>query len=230
MRQSLLSCCLVLALAACEETPEPKVAPAPPPPPPEKIDTGPTAMESEIGGLNDEAVEKAFSSLNLEGCVGRGVQKVEQLGGNLKLKIRIDRKGHARWVYLSESTLGDRDTEKCLLDLARAKTWPKPLGGEGMAEKNYEVEPRVKPFRMDEKRLVTPIARARSEAAKCRRGVTGSFSATVYLKPSGAVVAAGLAVPSDKGEAVADCMVEALRKVRFHAGMPKASKLSFAIP
>ena len=72
------------------------------------------------------------------------------------------------------------------------------------------------------------VAQARADAGKCRRGVPGSFFATVHVRPDGRVAAAGVAVPSEKGEDVADCMVEAMRKVRFR-GVPKPAKLSFEI-
>jgi hypothetical protein len=124
--------------------------------------------------------------------------------------------------------LGDRDAEKCVLDLARKRTWPKPLGGEGLAEKEYVIDPRAEPLALDEKGTLVQVAHARAEAGKCRRSVPGSFVATVYLEPDGHVVAAGVAVPNEQGEDVADCVVEAVRKVRFH-GASKPAKLSFEI-
>jgi hypothetical protein len=156
------------------------------------------------------------------------LEQLEGLGGELKLKLRIDRKGSARWAYLSRSTLGDRDAEKCVLDLVKAKSWPKPLGGEGLAEKDFVVDPRTEPVTLDERRSVPQVARARADATKCRNGVKGSFLATVYVREDGKVAAAGVSVPSEKGEDVADCMVEALRKTRFRGG-PKPGKLSFEI-
>jgi hypothetical protein len=226
---SYVSCgALAVAFAGC--------AAAPPPPPvivdaapvPEKVDTGPTSMESEIGGLNEEAMDKAFASLDVNHCIEQHGDKLETLGGELKLKLRIDRRGSARWVYLSQSTLGDRDAEKCVLDLVRAKSWPRPLGGEGLAEKAFVIDPRTEPATLEERRTLVQVAQARTEAGKCRHGVAGSFFATVYLQPDGRVVTAGVAVPSEKGEDVADCVVEALRKVRFR-GAPKLAKLSFEI-
>jgi len=197
-------------------------------PEPEKVDTGPTTMESDIGGLNEEAMDKAFASLDIHSCIEQESDKLDQLGGELKLKMRIDKRGSARWVYLSHSTLGDRDAEKCLLDLVRARSWPRPLGGEGLAEKQFVIDPRAEPPSLDEHSTVVPIAKARAEAGKCKRGVPGSFFATVYVRADGHVVNAGVSVPNEKGEDVADCVVEALRKVRFK-GAAKASKLSFEI-
>jgi hypothetical protein len=220
---------LAFSLAGCASAaPPPKPVVADAAPEQEKVDTGPTSMESEIGGLNEEAMDQAFASLDLRRCVADRMEKLDQLGGELKVRLRIDRRGSTRWVYLSQSTLGDREAEKCVLDMVRAKTWPKPLGGEGVAEKELVIDPRSEPIALDEKRSKVQIAQARAEAGKCRRGVPGSFFATVYLRPDGQVVTAGVAVPSEKGEDVADCMVEAVRKVRFR-GDRRTAKLSFEI-
>jgi len=226
MSRPLLTSCLALALAACASpAPPPRTVLADAPPEPEKVDTGPTSMESEIGGLNEEAMDQAFASLDVDRCME---QRADTVGGKLKLKLRIDRRGGARWAYLSRSTLGDRGAEKCVLDLVRAKSWPRPLGGEGLAEKELSIDPRAEPTALDERRTLAQITRARAEAGKCRRGVPGSFFATVYLEPDGSVTSAGVSVPSEKGEDVADCVVEAVRKVRFQRA-PKPVKLSFEI-
>ncbi len=228
MVRALLIASLALGAAACGAAPPPPPMVKDAPPVEEKVDTGPTSMESEIGGLNEEAMDAAFATLDVTRCVAPRLEQLEALGGELKLKVRIDRKGGTRWAYLSRSTLGDRDAEKCVLDLVKAKSWPKPLGGEGLAEKEFTVDARAEPIALDEKRVMPQIARARADAAKCRNGVQGSFLATVYVHTDGRVVDAGVSVPSEKGEDVADCMVEALRKARFRGG-PKPGKLSFEI-
>ena len=228
MVRAILVAGIALGVAACGAAPPPPPQVKDAPPVEEKVDTGPTSMESDIGGLNEEAMDQAFASLDVNGCVVPRVEQLDQLGGELKLKMRIDRKGSARWVYVSRSTLGDREAEKCVLDLVRAKSWPRPLGGEGLAEKDFVVDPRAEPVALDERRTMAQVAQARVDAGKCRKGIRGSFTATVYVRPDGRVAAAGVAVPNEKSEDVADCMVEAVRKVRFQ-GAPKPSKLSFEI-
>jgi hypothetical protein len=195
----------------------------------EKIDTGPTSMESDVGGLNQEEVDEAFSELGVEECIEQGSARIGELGGEFKLRLRIRKSGETRWVYLSESTLGDRETEKCLLDRAREKSWPKPLGGEGIAEKSFAIDPAATPVAIDAKRLRREIARARVETAKCREGIGGSFFATVYLRSDGGVRTAGIAVPNEKGEGVADCMIEALQKLRFRESRGRSGKVSFEL-
>lgn len=222
---------LVPLLVACGR-PAPKAAPAPiakaasAPAAPASESSG---VEGEIGGLNEEAVEGAFTSLGVPECLMQGSQRLREIGGSFKLKVRIDRKGAARWAYLSQSTLGDRETEKCVLERARAKAWPKPVGGEGIAEKAFEMDPRATPTPLGEKDLGQELDRARAATASCRRASPGTFFATVYLRYSGQVFAAGVSPPNEKGEEAADCVVEALRKAKFHPTGRKAAKVSFEI-
>jgi len=201
-----------------------KAAPAPVAPAAEA-----NGVEDAIGSLNEAAVEATVASLGVRDCLMQGSQRLRELGGAFKIKVRVDRNGAARWAYLSQSTLGDRATEKCVLDLARGKTWPKPVGGEGIAEKAFEMDPRATPTPLGEKDLGKELDRARAATAACRRGVAGTFFATIYLRYSGQVAAAGVAPPNEKGEEAADCVVEALQKAKFHATGRRSTKVSFEI-
>lgn len=223
----------VFALAGCGS--------APPAPPPRAAAQAPAAAEpappppaahADIGGLNEADVERAFGKLSgaIEGCFATGSARVSALGGRFKMKLRIDAAGGLRWAYLAESTLGDRDTEKCLLDAAHAKTWPRPVGGEGLAEKSFEIESPQAPTALDEERFKVAIKLARKETAKCRKaGAWGVFQATTYLRYDGRVLAAGISPPNEKGEAVVDCMAKALKKLRFGSVGRKLGKLSFEL-
>src|SRR4051812_16550103 len=75
-------------------------------PPPEKIDPGASSVQSDIGGLNEEAMEHAFAALEVQRCLTEGNARLSEIGGEFKLRMRINRLGGARWAYLSESTLG----------------------------------------------------------------------------------------------------------------------------
>lgn len=108
-------------------------------------------------------------------------------------------------------------------------SWPRPLGGEGLAEKAFAIDAPTAPVMLEEKRIVADVARARAAASTCRHGVSGSFFATVHVRPDGRVSAAGVAPPSERGEDVADCVVDAIRKLRFRPSAPRAAKVSFEI-
>ena len=198
--------------------------------PTEQIDTGPTSYESEIGGMNEYAVDDMFKALArpIQRCFDEGLSRVEQLGGSFTVSFRVDRKGGTRWAYMSSSTIGDRATESCILDIVRSKTWPKPLSGEGLAKKTVDIEPSSKPHVLDGKRAKSTIVLAKSRTATCRKGVRGAFLATAYLEPDGRVRTAGLAPPDEKAESVVDCVIGELQKLKFSAS-GKLAKVTFEI-
>jgi len=221
------------ALGGCGSDPKP-------PPPVVKAPAAPAAtaeaatagVESEIGGMNEEAMVRAFNALgpSIQACVEAGSGRVKPLGGHVTFALRVMKDGAVRWVYLKESTLGDRATEKCLLDEVKAKQWPKPVGGEGLAEKSFDLDPRAAPLTLDEDRTKKSIALVRKEALKCRKGVRGTFLATAYIRTNGQVLAAGVAPPSAKGEDAADCIADVIRRVKFVSPGNKIAKLSFELP
>lgn len=223
----------LIALAGCGSAPPP---PPPPPPAPVAAPTEPkeasSNVEAEIGGLNEEAMVRAFNGLGpeIQACVEAGSAKVKPLGGHVNFALRIKKDGAVRWVYLKESTLGDADTEKCLLDAVRAKQWPKPVGGEGLAERSFDLDPRATPADIDEEREKRPIAAIRRDAWKCKKGARGAFRATVYIRTNGHVLAAGVAPPSAKAQDAADCLAETIRKIPFVPAGAKTGKLTFDIP
>ncbi|MEO8877629.1 MAG: AgmX/PglI C-terminal domain-containing protein [Polyangiaceae bacterium] len=132
MMRNLISALLLMSAAACGSTPPPKPPPAPEPvaelapAPPQPV------MQQELGSIDDGAVEEAFVKLapELETCHAKGRTQNGMLAGDVTVFLRIDAQGQVRYSYFQSSTLGDRDTEKCILELLAATTWPKPTGGE----------------------------------------------------------------------------------------------------
>src|SRR4029077_18378205 len=65
---------------------------------------------------------------------------------------------------------------------------------------------------------------------KCKAGATTAFRATMYVGPGGKVLSAGVAVSSKDGEDKADCLAEALMKMK---GLPAPgrwpAKVSFGL-
>ncbi|MDI1435059.1 AgmX/PglI C-terminal domain-containing protein [Polyangium sorediatum] len=215
---------------------------AEPPPPPKAAAPVETSAEaprpaaqtqSEIGGLNEEAVERSFGKMqdSIQSCFAKGAAKVSALGGHFKMKLRIDPQGVVKWVYLGETTLGDRDTEKCLLDAARVKSWPLPVGGDGLAEKSFDLDPSQAPKDLDPAKHKTAITLAAKETTKCRkRGTWGAvFGVTTYLRIDGRPIAVGIAPPNEKGEEVVDCMVKIIEKIKFAGTGRKIGKLVFEL-
>lgn len=197
----------------------------------EEVDRGPISVEGEIGGMNEEAVDAAFASLEkpILSCVADGATRIEVLGGAFKVALRVDRAGATRWAYLRESTLGDRETERCVLDLVKRTSWPPPLGGEGLAERSFAVDAGVEPIAWDNHRVSSALKHLRGPVARCNATGKGAFIATAYVKPDGRVGAAGVAPPNELGEEAADCVADAVRHLRFASPGKRSAKVTFEV-
>src|SRR6185503_2364080 len=150
------------------------------------------------------------------------------LGGHFMVSIRVDREGKAKWAYMKQSTLGDRIAETCILGAVRDRTWPKPLSGDGLVEKSFDIDPSVVPASIDERKLKILLGTIQKKTYKCRPGFRGPFLVTVYVTPMGRARGAGVAPPSEKGEPYADCLVREVLKYKFIA-TGKQGKVSFEI-
>ena len=89
-RVSLLVTCLLPLACGGGATPEAKVADDAPAVENER-GSGVSAS-SEIGGLNEDEVDAAFSSSvkGLQSCLDRGARRVEFLGGSVSFFLKID--------------------------------------------------------------------------------------------------------------------------------------------
>lgn len=176
---------------------------------------------SEIGGLNEDAVDATFSSSvnSLERCLKSGAERVEFLGGTVSFYLKIDTTGRVDHAHLEHSTLGDRETERCMLNALRGKTWPKPVGGEhGLARKSFSFDPPndVREPTFWEQRDAEPgLKKVFGEVSRCKDGRHGDFEATLYVGTDGRVLAAGVAPPDEDGDAAVDCLVSVLEAASF---------------
>jgi hypothetical protein len=176
---------------------------------------------SEIGGMNEDAVEETFSSSlgGLERCLSRGAERVEFLSGSVSFFLKINTSGKIASAYLERSTLGDRATEKCMLNSLRSKSWPKPVGGDhGLARKSFDFDPPndVRPPTEWSGSDAEPgLAKIRADVSECKDGHSGAFEATLYVGTEGEVLAAGVTPPDESAEEAVDCLVQALQAARF---------------
>jgi hypothetical protein len=225
--------CAALA-AACGGSPPPP-AEAPPPaaeaPPPQKPAL---KMKSELGSIDPAAVKKAFSALDgaFMDCQKHALDRVEVLAGSAKFFLRVGEDGTAKYAYLEDSELGDSETQRCLLEVVRGATWPKPDGGE--AEVRYGMELPLQSTRppndWSSDKVSAALAKHGGAFDKCKAGVSGPFHATMYVGPGGKVLAAGVTASSRDGADKVDCLAEALVKLK---GLPSPgswpAKVSFGL-
>jgi hypothetical protein len=222
----------LVSLACSESAPPPKTADDKPET--EEPNRSHLTMSSEIGGLNEDKVNAAFeSSLSgLEQCLHQGASRVEFLGGSVSFFVKIDTRGRVDGAYLEKSTLGDRDTEKCMLDTMRSKKWPKPVGGEhGLARKSFDFDPPNDvraPADYDETHLNKGLDKIGGKLASCK-GKKGSYEATIYLATDGSVLSAGVTPPDEAGEDSVDCLVSTLKSASFPSPGSWPAKVTFTL-
>jgi hypothetical protein len=220
-----ISAAVIVGLAtlglACGDSEPPPRAPEPAPPPPTRAVPLVAKTSQELGSVDPAAVKRAFAALDdkFMECQRRALDRVEVIAGSVKFFLRIASDGTARWAYLEQSDLGDRDTERCLVDVVGGARWPRPDAGE--AEARYTMELPLQATRPPNDwkadKIAGAIGRNGEAIDKCKAGARASFRATIYVGPGGKVLAAGVDMSSREGQEGADCLVKALVKMK---GLP----------
>jgi hypothetical protein len=227
---------VLVVLAGCGgSTPPPKEPEAAPPPPPRQ---GPKLhMQSELGTIDPAQTEATWTKLqpSLMRCYTDGQKRLEYLGGDVKFFLRVGQDGSAKYIYLVDGTLGDRQTERCMLDLALNTSWPAPDGGEAEVQKSMGFDPPANvraPSDWASEKVSAALALHGADLDKCKAGVAGTFHLTAYVAPvgkAGHVAAVGVAPPSKDGEGKADCIVDIVKKLKLPSPGSYAAKVSFTL-
>jgi hypothetical protein len=190
---------------------------------------------SELGTLDPQAVKKAFAALDgpFMDCQKQALDRVEVLSGSVKFFLRITEDGSAKYTFLEDSEIGDRDTEKCLHDVVMAARWPKPEGG-GEAEARYGMDLPLQSTRppndWNADKVAASLGKQGSAIDRCKGSVNAKFRATMYVGPGGKVLAAGVAASSLEGTEKLECLTGVLLKLK---GLPSPgswpAKVTFGI-
>jgi len=193
------------------------------------------AASAEIGALDEAKVTQTFQSAQgeLQKCLTEGAQRNELEGGDIAFFVKIGKDGRVIHAHAEQSTLGDRETEKCMLNVLKRKRWPEPQGGDaGLARNSFgfdmpnDVRP---PTQWDEERVSSTVSDLSPKLGSCRRGVKGSLTATVYVDPDGAALSAGVAASDESGENAADCVAEVLKSAKFPSPGSWPAKVTFSL-
>lgn len=233
---AVLAVAIGAAGLGCGAAPPPPAAEATPPQI-ERDDSGPArpSFESEIGALDEGRVKTIFKNAagKLTQCFSQGTEKLPFLAGEVRFVIRVAKDGSARWAYVKDSTLGDRATEECMLGVLKSAGWPKPQGGEGLAENSYTFEPGGDdrpPVAWSPDQLGAPYKHAKPALSRCRtKSGAASMKATLYVDTDGKASSIGVSSSDEKGEAAVACVIGALKDLRFPSPGSYASKVSVVI-
>jgi hypothetical protein len=191
-------------------------------------------MGGELGAIDEKKADEIFASLlpAFERCLKQGAEQVEFLGGAVNFFVKVDLEGNVH-AHLEESTLGDREAERCMLTAIRKKTWPKPVGGEvGYARKSFDFDMPNDvraPEEWSSDRATEALEKISSKIASCKDGVSGKFGATMYVDTSGKVLAVGVTPPDETGEESVDCLVGVLKDAKMPSPGSWPAKVSFQL-
>ena len=199
MNRSVRFACVSLVVAACgggqvEPAHVEPVATAAP-----RHDGPKMRLEGQLGSIDEGATKKTFDRLStkFQACQMSGLGRIEYLSGDVKFFLLIGEDGKAKWGYLEKSTLGDVETERCLMDAAMSASWPAPEGGE--AEIRYDglgFDPppsQRMPTEWPSEKIANVLGKHGDSIGRCVDASKGAkFMVTAYVEPSGKVQAVGI--------------------------------------
>lgn len=173
-------------------------------------------IEGLDGTIRPEAVEDGVRSVlpRMFECFTARYDALEVLGGDVTIGFRIAVDGRVAWAKLLHSTLGDRETERCILAAARTIRFARPHGGEAEASHSFGVAlpedtraPEVWPSQR--------VSRQLGNGASLRTcgTVEGPLTAAIYIGPGGRALSAGAS--GDMDDRALDCVAKKLSALRF---------------
>jgi hypothetical protein len=185
------------------------------------------------GTLSQDEVQNALEPrmLKFARCVQQRSDAVEWLAGSVKLEFHVAIDGKVALAYPSESSMGDRVTERCAVEVAEATRFPAPHGGEADFSWSFEV-----PLDSSIREPVSLSAGELEETPGGLRGAvesacgTGQFSLTAYVDTAGKVVAAGAAAGDEESAGMLDCVAAAVASFSFKSPGSYAAKVQLALP
>jgi len=192
------------------------------------------AITGLMGTIRQDQVENALNPRmqRFMRCFSQRMGDVEFLAGNIRLAFRIHVDGSVAWVFPSETDLGDRDAEQCVLGVAQGTRFPRPRGGEAEFHWGFgfdaaeDVRP---PLNWQADALGARADDVRQLSRRCRSS-GGGHMITAYISPGGDVLAAGGSMPNQDSEGALDCILDAVRAMSMPDPGSYAAKITFEVP
>jgi len=167
----------------------------------------------------------------MTGCFALRSMSFEQLGGQIRMLIRVEGSGRVLSAHPEDSTVGDRDVERCVRRVIQATRFPRTHGG-GEAEVHWAltVDP---PESVQEPATWSPervarVVRRRGTRAMSACNVESDIQVTAYVSRRGRVLRAGAASVSGADDETLDCVASHVTRWRMPSGR-RISKVTFEL-
>jgi TonB family protein len=194
------------------------------------------SVDSEFGFLDTEEVEATLKQHfdDIRGCYQRAGKAQRYAGGRVMLRFLVGGDGISQDVLVIESTLGNYDVERCLVEVGRRIAFHAPVGHKPTTFE-YPVEFRstnqLAVLEVDGIKLDHDLSVFLPQLAVCGRLTTEDASAIMYIEPNGFPGSVGLAAGAVLDEDVGDCMVQTIRGWKMSGTMPgRVMRATFSIP
>lgn len=194
---------------------------APPPAPPEKVEPVPVKPAERVpiedtsepeegvtivnahGHMEKEAIEAGLQPHQQEllDCYLKKVGRRRWLGGHVKIHWDIKKDGTVTKVVLSsESDLGAWPIEKCLIEVAKAASFDKPVGGDADFDIPLDFTAKGPVLSWDEDAAVRAVGGQLVKLEQCGKHehTPEEVTITMYVGPHGKAQSVGFS--SDKSE------------------------------
>ncbi len=192
-------------------------------------------MDAEIGALDEGKVRSTFQkqASRLSGCFEKGASRLPYLAGEIRFHVRVDPSGNAKSVHAVDSSLGDLETEECMMRALEGASWPAPQGGrEGIAESPFAFDPGGStrpPVDLEASTLGADEAKVRGVLGECRSSSgAGHLKATVYIEADGSVKAVGVSGEDAASRKAGRCVADGLKKMKLSSPGSYAGKVTIA--
>jgi hypothetical protein len=226
--------CNLLLLAACAKNTVPPRATVQPDAPESRAPREESlAVSGLLGTLSQQEIQGALEPKlpKFLRCATQRRAQLDVLAGALTMRFNVAVDGSVDHVQPAESTIGDRETERCMLEVAKATRFPAPHGGEAEFRWPLELPPDTDvrpPVELLPDPGHEPLVQGRPDLhAKCGGG---PVLVTAYVDPSGQVLAAGVAASELATPSELDCVAEGVRAFQFASPGSYPGKLSFPLP
>lgn len=193
------------------------------------------SASAEIGALDEDKVTSTFNAAqgDLQRCLLDGSRRNEHAGGDVAFFVKIDKRGRVAHAHLERSTIGDRETEKCMLRVLEKRSWPAPQGGDmGLARSSIGFDPPSDarpPTDWAPARVDGTLKAVASQVNSCRGEAGGELTATVYVDPDGAALTVGAAASDEAAASAIDCVIEVLKGATYPSPGSWPAKVTFTL-
>jgi hypothetical protein len=234
--------CVALTLVHCGGTPAPKTVV------PTKTDEptgnngndnsqGPS-VSAEQGALDEQKVTKTFTKManvfdKCQDSRRSADQKLDFLSGDVNIEVHVMYDGKVN-AWLTHSTIGDWETEQCIIKAVQQASWPKPEGGKrGVAKTSFQLPQKGDrdAVAWDSSKVEKEVGAANDLFKKCQEsGSPSALEVTAYVDTSGSVISVGASVPTTTKHSAVSCLVDAVKTLKFESPGGWPAKVTFTLP